>query len=71
MKLFSISAFFPEVRPAHRAFESCTAKASTISAALSRGMKEIRQRPALKGKRIKEVRITVKELDRAASVYLE
>ena len=61
MKFFSVYAFFPEIRPAHRAWESCTVKASTLSAAVSRGLRTIR--PRLKGKRITEARITVKMFD--------
>jgi hypothetical protein len=62
MKLFSISAFFPEVRPAHAAFQSATAEASEMSIAAARGIDEIRQRPGLKGRHITEVKIMIKEL---------
>jgi len=65
VRSFSISAFFPEVK-AHLAFQSCTAKASDMSTAVSRGLEEIRERPGIKGKRISEVRLTVKELDAVA-----
>jgi hypothetical protein len=63
IKSFVISAFFPEVKPAHEAFQSCTVKASEMNTAASRGVREIRNRKALKGKRISEMRLTVKELD--------
>ena len=62
MKSFSVSAFFPEVK-AHLAFQSCIAKASDMNVAVSRAVLEIRDRPGIKGKRISEVRLTVKELD--------
>lgn len=62
MKSFSVSAFFPEVK-AHLAFQSCIAKANDMNVAVSRAVLEIRERPGIKGKRISEVRLTVKELD--------
>ncbi len=63
MRSFSISAYFPEVKPAHAAFQSCVSKASEMDIAISRGVAELRSRPGVKGKRISEVRITVKEID--------
>ena len=66
MKSFSIAAFFPEAK-AHLAFQSCTARASDMATAVSRGLTEIRERPGIKGKRISEVRLTVKELDGVAT----
>jgi hypothetical protein len=63
MRSFSISAFFPEVKPAHAAFQSCVSKASEMNTAISRGLQQLRERPALKHKRITEVRLTVKEID--------
>jgi hypothetical protein len=62
VKSFSISAYFPEVRPAHMAFQHCVAKGSEMGTAISRGLIELRDRPGVKGKRITEVRITVKEV---------
>jgi hypothetical protein len=70
MKSFTIDAFFPEVKPAHAAFQSTTKLASNIGVAAVRAMNEIRARPALKGKRITEVRLTVKELLSAAKSNL-
>lgn len=63
MRAFTISAFFPEVKPAHAAFQSTVQRASEMSTAVSRGIEEIRAREALKGKRIREVRLTVRELE--------
>jgi hypothetical protein len=62
LKSFTIAAFFPEVKPAHAAFQSCVSKAAEMSTAISRGLVELRDRPGVKGKRITEVRITVKEV---------
>ncbi len=70
VKRFSISAFFPEVKPAHAAFQSCTAKALDMSTALSRGMTEIRSRDELKGKHITEARVTIKEIAADCEVSL-
>jgi|GEM_PF-2539881 len=63
MKAFAVTAFFPEVKPAHAAFQSCVSTAAQMSTAISRGLYEMRERPGLKGKRIHEVRLTVKEID--------
>ena len=62
MKSFSISAFFPEAK-AHLAYQSCVSKAAEMSTAVSRGLDELRARPGIAGKRITEVRLTVKLLD--------
>jgi len=63
MRSFSISAYFPEVKPAHAAFQSCISKASEMDVAASRGLAELRARPNVKGKRISEVRLTIKEIE--------
>ncbi len=56
MRSFSISAFFPEVKPAHAAFQSYVSKASEMDIAVSRGVADLRARPGVKGKRITELR---------------
>ena len=66
MRSFSITAFFPDVKPAHEAWQSCVAKASEIDTAAARGLADIRSRPGIKGKQIREVRLTIKQLDGAA-----
>jgi hypothetical protein len=63
MKTFSVSVFFPEVKPAHAAWQSASSAATEIGVAVSRALSEIRERPGIKGKRIKEAQITVRELD--------
>ena len=68
MKSFSISAYFPEVKPAHAAFQHCVGKASEMDTAVARGLRELRDRPGIKGKRITEVNIKVKEINREADV---
>jgi hypothetical protein len=62
MKRFSISAFFPEVKPAHAAEQLCSFDASNMGQAAHRAMLEFRKRPALKRKRITEVRLTIREI---------
>ena len=62
MRSFSIDAFYPEVKPAHLAFQSCVAKADDMRTAVARGIGVLRSRPGVKGKRIREVRLTVKEV---------
>lgn len=62
MKSFSISAYFPEVRPAHAAFQHCVASGDEMRTAICRGLRELRERPGIKGKRITEVNLKVKEI---------
>jgi hypothetical protein len=61
MKSFNVSAFFPELASPH-AWQACVSKASEMSTALSRGLSELRQRPAVKGRHVTEVRITIREI---------
>jgi hypothetical protein len=60
VKSFSVTAFFPEVK-AHLAWQSVTIHAGSFDVAASRGLKQIRARPGIAGKRITEVRVTVKQ----------
>jgi hypothetical protein len=62
MKSFSVTAFFPEVK-AHLAWQTVTIHAGSFDVAASRGLKQIRARPGIAGKRITEVRVTVKQSD--------
>jgi hypothetical protein len=56
MRSFIISAFFPEVKPAHAALQSYVSKASEMDIAVSRGVADFRARPGVKGEWITEVR---------------
>jgi hypothetical protein len=60
VKSFSVTAFFPEVK-AHLAWQTVTVHAGSYDVAASRGLKQIRARPGIAGKRITEVRVTVKQ----------
>jgi hypothetical protein len=60
VKSFSVTAFFPEVK-AHLAWQSVTIHAGSFDVAASRGLKQIRARPGIAGKRITEVRVTIKQ----------
>lgn len=71
MRSFSISAYFPEVKPAHAAFQSCVSKGSDVDVAVSRGLAELRARPNVKGKHISEIRLTIKEIEPSASAPAE
>lgn len=62
MKSFSVSAFFPEVKPAHVAWQSITIEGGTIVEAALRGLSRLRERPGIKGKHVTEVRLTIKEI---------
>jgi hypothetical protein len=59
MKIYSVSAFFPEVKPAHASEQMCTVHASTLAVAALRGLHLLRKRDPLKGKKITQVRLTV------------
>jgi hypothetical protein len=60
MKSFSLTAFFPEAK-AHLAWQTVTIHAGSFDVAASRGLKQIRARPGIAGKRITEVRVTIKQ----------
>lgn len=66
MKDYSIEAYFPQVKPAHAADQSCTIRATGIGVALARAWRELKKRPELKGKRIKTVKFTLTEIGRVA-----
>jgi hypothetical protein len=66
MKSFVITAFFPEVKPAHAAWQTVTTTASDINVATARGMRALRSRPGVAGKKVSEVRLTIKETGVAA-----
>jgi hypothetical protein len=59
MRKWSVSAFFPEVKPEHAATQSCSAEASTIPRAIAIAMIEILQRDAIKGRHIAAIQISV------------
>jgi hypothetical protein len=61
MKSFTIVAFFAEVKPAHEAYQTATVAAGDFTVAATRALHEIRSRPGIAGKRIREVRLTIKE----------
>lgn len=59
MRRWNISAFFPEVKPAHMAHQACTVEASSIVSASRRGMAELLNVEGVKGKRIGIAKITI------------
>jgi len=61
LKSFTVTAFFPEVKPAHCAWQTGTVKASDLGVAAVRAIHELRSRPGVAGKHISEVRLTIKE----------
>jgi hypothetical protein len=61
MKLFTVTAFFPEVKPAHCAWQTITIEASDIAPVATRALRELRARPGVSGKHVSEVRLTIKE----------
>lgn len=59
MKIWNVSAFFPEVKPAHQAQQSATVEASDIPCAARRGLEEVLALPAISGKHISMVKLTI------------
>lgn len=59
MRDWSISAFFPEVKPAHQAQQSSIVKAETWAEAVVAGVKAVCGAEALKGKHISIVKLSV------------
>lgn len=62
MKSFLVTTFFPEVKPAHAAWQVCEVKAGNIGLAAARALRLIRARESIRGKRISNVQVTIKEL---------
>lgn len=61
MKSFIVTAYFPEVKPAHAAWQTVTVTASDFTVAATRGLQKIHALPGVAGKHITEVRLTIKE----------
>lgn len=61
MKSFIVTAFFPEVKPAHCAWQTITVPASDLGVAARLAIHQVRSRPGVAGKHISEVRLTIKE----------
>jgi hypothetical protein len=61
VKTFSVSAFFPELRPAHLAEQRIVVQASSLRSALSRAFGLIRNREGIKGKTIRIAKVTIAE----------
>lgn len=55
-----MSAFFPELRPAHLAQQDVKVRASSLGTAARVGLDVIRDRDGMKGKKITTARITVR-----------
>lgn len=60
---YSVTACFPAA-VAHRAFHSASVQAGSFPSAAARGLRQIMKRTGVKGKRHKEVRITVAKMGR-------
>jgi hypothetical protein len=64
MRTWSVSAFLPDVRPAHQAQQSCIVEACDMPAAARRGLAEILALEAIKGKRVSVVKLTIVAADK-------
>ena len=60
---YSVTACFPAA-VAHRAFHNATVQAGSFPCAAARGLRQIMKRTSIKGKRHKEVRITIIKMRR-------
>lgn len=65
MNIFSVSAFFPEVKPAHASEQTCTIEACRMTTAAQRGLEKLLQRDGIKGKKITTVRINMRLIGEA------
>ena len=63
LKDWSVTAYFPEVRPAHLADQRVTVRASSLGTAARAGIDVIRERQELRGKKITTARITVRMIE--------
>jgi hypothetical protein len=64
MKDYSVMAFFPEVKPAHASEQLGRVQANNIDLAAKRGLRLLRSRPGIKGKRIKTVKLTIRLIEK-------
>lgn len=62
MKRISIT-LHSESLPAAHAFHSATVEASTLAAAIAKGVRELLKRDHVKGKRIREFTLTIEKLE--------
>lgn len=70
MKRFSVEGVFPEVK-AHHYSQLCAVKAGSWEEAAKLGMKELRSRPGLKGKRIETIQLTIRLIEERPDQPLE
>jgi hypothetical protein len=61
VKPFIVTAFFPDVKPAHAAFQTCMVKGNHIGVAALRALRIIRTRDGIAGKHIREIHLTIEE----------
>lgn len=59
MRDWSISAFFPQVKPAHLAQRSCTVHACKMTTAALRGLEKLLSSEELHGKHISIVKLSI------------
>lgn len=59
MRPWSVSAFFPEVKPAHEATQSCTVEAASMGIAARLALSEISQREAIKGRHLTVAKLSI------------
>lgn len=63
MKSFTVTAFFPEVKPAHCAWQTVTVLAGDIAAATNRAVRELRASPGVAGKHVSVIKFTICEIE--------
>lgn len=66
MKTFHVEVFFPEL-PSPVASQTQKIHAGQAGVAIQRAMKEIKQRPGVKGRRISTLRVTCVEIKQNAN----
>ncbi len=64
MKSYSVTAFFPEVKPAHQAEQHCVVQANNMGLAAKRGYQALRKRAAAR-RRVTTVRLTIRLIGNA------
>jgi hypothetical protein len=59
MRKWSVNAFFPEIKPAHEAMQSCSVEAVKMSTAARIGLETIFARDAIKGRHVTSAKVSV------------
>jgi len=68
MKSFDVTAFFPQVTPAHQAYQACSVDAPDLALAARRALRAIKKREGIRGKHLREVHLKIRIHETVAEI---